>query len=153
MLRDRDETQAEVFGRGHGGEDPLGPYEDQELLEVSLFDLLTAFKRMVENLGYSAPLQVQRDEISVAEKIAWILDRLEATPALEFQSLIGELPTRGERIAAFLAVLELIRLRLIAATQHRPVGEILLSRAAATPADGDDDGEGHAGSEWSGNES
>jgi segregation and condensation protein A len=137
MLRDRDEAEAEVYMRGHAGEDPLGPYRDERLLDVSLFDLLAAFKRMIETMSNAAPLQVQRDEISVAEKIAWILDRLDASPALEFRSLIGELATRAERIAAFLALLELIRLRLIAASQHRPMGEILLSRAASA---GDEDG-------------
>ena len=132
MLRDRDEAQQDLFLRGHAGEDPLGPYRGERMLEVSLFDLLAAFKRMVEQLRDATPLEVQRDEISVAEKIAWILDRLESTPALEFEILLGELATRAERIAAFLAILELIRLRLIAASQHRPLGTILLSRAAAT---------------------
>ena len=131
MLRDRDESQAEVFLRGHAGEDPLGPYRDERLLDVTLFDLLSAFKRVLESMADAEPLRVQREEFSVADKIAWILDRLEKTPALEFQSLIGDLPTRAERIAAFLAVLELIRLRLIAARQHRPTAEILISRPVA----------------------
>ena len=157
MLRDRDEAQEEIWIRGHAGEDPLGPYRDEKLLDVSLFDLLAAFKRMLETMSDAAPLEVRRDEISVAEKIAWILDRLDAAPALEFQSLLGELPTRAERIAAFLAILELIRLRLIGATQRRPMGEILLSRAApaaddidrpgAVRAGGPAPGEGSQGSE------
>jgi len=128
MLRDRDETQGDMFLRGHGGEDPLAPYRDERLLEVSLFDLLAAFKRVVENLRNAMPLTVQRDEISVAEKMGWILDRLDTAPALEFESLLGELETRPERIAAFLAILELVRLRLIGASQHRLKGTILLSR-------------------------
>lgn len=131
MLRDRDEMQADIFIRGNGGEDPLGPFRDEELLEVSLFDLLDAFRRMIENLGSSAPIQMQRDEISIAEKIMWILDRLEASSPVQFQSLLDELATRAERIAAFLAVLELIRLRLVTAAQLRPAGEILLNRVVS----------------------
>lgn len=152
-LRDRDEDQGLIWPRGNGGEDPLGPWRGERLLEVSLFDLLAAFKGLLETLSDATPLRVQRDEISVAEKIAWILDRLETTPALHFQNLILELPARGERIAAFLAVLELVRLRLIVATQHRAGGEILLGRPV-TAADDigdaepttevmDDDGAGH----------
>src|SRR5436309_13918666 len=56
MLRDRDETQGEIFTRGNGGEDPLESFRDEKLLEVSLFDLLAAFRRMVENLTDAAPL-------------------------------------------------------------------------------------------------
>ncbi|HKY32024.1 MAG TPA: segregation/condensation protein A [Candidatus Polarisedimenticolia bacterium] len=132
MLRERDELQADTFLRGHGGEDPLAPYRGEKLLEVSLFDLLSAFKRLIETLEDAAPLHVKRDEISVSEKIAWLLDRLQGAPeALSLRALLAELATRAERIAAFLAVLELVRLRLVAARQARPLGEILLASAAA----------------------
>ncbi len=131
MLRDCDEIQADSFQRGHGGEDPLAPYRDETTLEVSLFDLLSAFRRLIETLSDATPLHVQRDEISVAEKIAWILDRLEGGRAERFDALILELPTRGDCIAAFLAILELIRLRLIRATQDRPFGEIMIHRTVS----------------------
>lgn len=137
MLRDRDEAQEDVFLRGNAGEDPLAEYRDERLLEVSLFDLLSAFRRLVESLGSTIPLHVQRDEISVAEKIAWILDRLDGEGTLEFQRLVAGLPSRPERIAAFLAVLELLRLRLLAASQRRAAGEILLRRVSPEE---DDDG-------------
>ncbi|HET9482252.1 MAG TPA: segregation/condensation protein A, partial [Candidatus Polarisedimenticolia bacterium] len=94
---------------------------------------------LVDSLAASAPLHVQRDEISVAEKIAWILDRLEAVPEIEFDLLISELRTRSERIAAFLAILELIRLRLIAAVQRRPAGEIQIRKAGLIAGDGEED--------------
>jgi segregation and condensation protein A len=134
-LRDLDEAQADGFVRGNAGEDPLALYRGERYLEVSLFDLLAAFKHLVESLGDAAPLRVQRDEVSVAEKIAWILDKLESAASVSFQSLISELSTRAERIATFLAVLELVRLRLVAAAQHRPGAEILLQRPAPEPAD------------------
>jgi segregation and condensation protein A len=134
-LRDLDEAQADGFVRGNAGEDPLALYRGERLLEVSLFDLLAAFKRLVESLGDATPLRVHQDEISVAEKIAWILDQLETAPSLSFQCLILGLPTRAERIATFLAVLELVRLRLVAAAQHRPGAEILLQRPAPEPAE------------------
>ena len=147
MLRDRDDLQADIFTRGHGGEDPLDSFRQEMRLEVSLFDLLTAFKRLAESLGGSGPLLVHRDEISVAEKIAWILDRLESCDSLHFQALIAELPARADRIAAFLAVLELVRLKLVTARQNRPVGEIFLMQAASAEDDGEekrsDDEPGH----------
>jgi segregation and condensation protein A len=126
VLRDRDEMQADAFLRGHGGEDPLAPYQHEALLDVSLFDLLSAFKRLIDTLEDATPLHVQRDEISVADKMTWILDRLEGAGDVPFRDLITALKTRAERIAAFLALLELIRLRLIAAAQRRPLGDIFL---------------------------
>jgi len=140
MLRDRDEAEGMSFPRGHGGDDPLGPYRDETLLDVSLFELISAFQGLIQNMADSTPLHVHREEISVADKISWILDRLEGIAAVRFQALILELPTRAERIVAFLAILELLRLRLISATQSRPVGEIVISRASA--ADEPDEEEG-----------
>jgi len=127
-LREQDEMAGQAFLRGNAGEDPLAPYRDEALLDVSLFDLLTAFKRLVESMELSEPFHVRREAHSVAEKIAWILDRLDRTGPLGFQGLIAELGTRGERIVAFLAILELIRLRLIRAVQRHVAGEILIDR-------------------------
>jgi segregation and condensation protein A len=132
VLRDRDEMAADAFPRGHAGEDPLAPYQNEALLDVSLFDLLSAFKRLIDTLEDATPLHVQRDEISVADKMTWILERLEGGGPQPFRDVIGSLRTRAERIAAFLALLELIRLKLIGASQRRPLGEILIQR---TPED------------------
>lgn len=143
-LRDLDEGQADRYMAGNAGEDPLAPYRGEKHLELSLIDLVAAFKRLMEQLGDAAPLRVQRDEISVAEKIAWILDRLESSSAVSFQALLSELTARNERVAAFLAILELVRLRLIAASQRRAGGEIILSRTQ-TPADDDQDDSEPAG--------
>ena len=145
MLRDRDDAAAVLFTRGHGGEDPLDPYRHEALLQVSLFDLLSAFKGMLENLSSATPLRVQREEISVAEKMSWILDALESGGTVRFQDLIGSLPTRAERVACFLAVLELLRLRLIVARQLRPLGEIHLEPAAP-----DDDADTASGADTAG---
>lgn len=134
-LRERDEAQANAYLRGHAGEDPLGPYRQETELEVSLFDLLSAFRRLMENLGGLEPLHVRREEISVADKIAWIMDRLETVRAVTFIELIVELPSRAERIVAFLAILELLRLRLITATQRRTEGEILITMSSSRAAD------------------
>ncbi len=147
MLRERDEEEAARFPRGHAGEDPLGPFRGEALLEVSLFDLIAAFKRLVDSLASSEPLVVQRDEIPVAEKMAWVLDRLGQGDPVTLQALMGELASRRERIVAFLAVLELVRLRLARARQHRSTGEILLCRVPAEELERteriEDDGPGH----------
>ncbi len=147
VLRERGELQDAVFTRGHAGEDPLAPFRNEELLEVSLFDLLSAFKRLAESLGDDTPLHVERDEISVAEKISWILEKLAAKEVLHFDRLILGLPARRERIAVFLAILELIRLQLIRVSQHRVRGEILIR----PPAPDDPDATTEEGSRDPGN--
>lgn len=147
-LREIDDLAAAAFGRGNAGEDPLGPWRDEAQLDVSLFDLLSAFRRVVEALADAQPLHVNREEISVTDTIEWIVSRLESGSPRLFQDLIVELATRAERIVAFLAILELIRLRRIRAVQRRLQGEILITLenaappAAAVPQDTETMGEG-----------
>lgn len=143
-LREKDERQADAFPPGHPG-GSLPDFSDEALLEVSLFDLLSAFRRLIDSLSDAAPLHVPRDEISVAEKISWMLDRLEGSPGVRFQDLIGELHGRGERIAAFLALLELIRLRLIRAEQRHTMGDIMIVRDISGDADDSSGGGADAG--------
>lgn len=126
-LREIDDRAAAAFSRGNAGEDPLGPWRDEAQLDVSLFDLLSAFRRIVEALADAQPLHVHREEISVADTIQWLVSRLDAESPRLFQDLIVELNTRAERIVAFLAILELLRLRRIRAVQRRVQGEILIT--------------------------
>jgi chromatin segregation and condensation protein Rec8/ScpA/Scc1 (kleisin family) len=82
---------------------------------------------VVEALADAQPLHVPGEEISVADTIAWIVSRLESQSPRLFQDLIAEMSTRHERIVAFLAILEMIRLRRIRAVQRRHQGEILIA--------------------------
>jgi segregation and condensation protein A len=111
-------------------------FAGEELLAVDTFDLLRAFQVLLERLGEEARLELQRDTVSVAEKIDWLTAQLAARRSLELLALLAEQPSRLDRIATFLAVLEMIRLRTIVAFQRRLLGEIRLALRDA-PAAGD----------------
>ena len=63
-----------------------------------------------------------------AEKIAWMTEVLERRRSLELLELLGDLPTRLDRIATFLAILEMIRLQLVVVFQRKLLGEIRVAR-------------------------
>jgi len=105
-------------------EEVAADFRDEEMLAVDLVDLVQAFRRLLSRLGEEARIQIRRDHVSVAEKIAWLTDLLEQRRTIDLLGLLEDLPTRIERIAAFLAVLEMLRLQLIVAYQRKPVGEI-----------------------------
>jgi segregation and condensation protein A len=104
-------------------------FEGEELLAVNMFDLLRAFKKLLGRLGDEARIRLKRDNVSVAEKIAWLSDLLDERRSLNLMEILRELPTRLDRIAAFLAVLELVRMRRIVAFQRKLFGEIRLAFA------------------------
>jgi segregation and condensation protein A len=111
-------------------------FADEELLAVDMFDLLKAFKGLLGRLGEEARHQLKRDTVSVAEKITWMTDLLERRKSADLLELLSDLPTKLDRIATFLAVLEMIRLRLLVAFQRKVCGEI---RVALIEGDGNEE--------------
>jgi len=58
--------------------------------------------------------------------MTFILERLRDFGPLLFSDLFDELPSRQDVIAAFMALLELMRIRTIRARQKHPSGDIRL---------------------------
>lgn len=108
-------------------------FEDEEMLAVEMFDLMTAFRSLLGRLGEEARLQLRRDTVSVADKIQWLTDLLERRASINLLELLEDLPSRLERIATFLALLEMLRLQLAAAFQRVRFGEIRI--VAVDPRD------------------
>ncbi len=109
-------------------------FEGEELLTVELFDVIAAFKKLLDRLGEDAKLQLKRDDVSVADKITWLSDLLEERGSADLLELIAALPSRVERIATFLAVLEMVRLQMIVLFQRALQGDIRLALRNDAPA-------------------
>ena len=109
-------------------------FRGEELLTVDLFDLLKAFRGLLGRLGQEEQLALRRDNVSVAEKINWLTDLLARRKSVELSELLADLPTRLDCIATFLALLEMMRLQLVAVFQRKLFGEI---RVALTEDSGD----------------
>ena len=99
-------------------------FRDEEMLTVDLVDLVHAFRELLGRLGEEARIHIRRDHVTVAEKIAWLTDLLEERKSVDLLALLEDLPGRIDRIAAFLAVLEMLRLQIISAYQRKRLGEI-----------------------------
>jgi len=122
-LRALQEAREDVFIRAG---DPLAPFEGESLLSVSLFDLLAAFRRVLDTASSARAIEIAREEMSVAEKVEWLQAMLLADGPVVFQVLLRRLSGRAEMVVTFLALLELIRLGRVQAAQRGPAGEILL---------------------------
>lgn len=103
---------------------------DSPFLEVSLFELLSAFSKILKNLPKVDSHEVVKDEFTVAEKVHELFHRLVKTPVLYFRELFEAAKNKMEVITVFLALLELIRLKEVVASQSDRFGEIEISRNA-----------------------
>ncbi len=133
QLFEREQSFREVFWRetepDAAAADP-GPAPEEETSgpEVSLFELLSAFRQV---LAYAKPEtigEINREEIKTSQKMNEILDRLEDAPSLEFFTLFREQGSRYAMITLFLAILELVRLKAIRVVQDSMFAPISLTR-------------------------
>ena len=107
---------------------------DSPFLEASLFDLISAFSKVLKNMPKDIFHRVIKDEFTVAEKVHEIFHLLVENDALLFSSLFKKSKNRFEAITIFLAVLELIRLKEIRIVQNRLFEDIEIRRNAEKAA-------------------
>ena len=128
-LRDREELRTKLFGRTPSAPPPDG---GATLLagEVGALDLISAFQRVLERLEKrkGAEREIEADRFTVSEKIEYVLKILPESEPLKFEELFAGQTTRGELVATFLALLELVRLRHVQVEQDGAFGDILLRR-------------------------
>ncbi|MFQ5455578.1 MAG: segregation and condensation protein A [Nitrospirota bacterium] len=92
--------------------------------DLTLFDLLDALRKLLENIPDKRSIEINVESLSVKEKIAFIIDRLESDRDITFISLFDKEKTRMAIIITFLALLELIKLKIVRITQIEEFGQI-----------------------------
>jgi segregation and condensation protein A len=96
----------------------------QPLRRVELWDLVSAFGRLMRETAALQPRQIVMDETPIQVNMERILQRLESQPRLSFAELFTPPHTRGRLLGLFLATLELIKGRRIVVEQEEVFGEI-----------------------------
>src|SRR5215831_19133674 len=81
-------------------------------LEVDLFSLLSAFQAVVERARQRPKVLLPPEQMSVEARMEQLLERLSESDACGFDELFGDAHDRGGLIVTFLALLEMIRLKL-----------------------------------------
>jgi segregation and condensation protein A len=110
--------------------DPPTPrgVEQQPLRAVELWDLVSAFGRLMRETMALQPQQIVMDETPMQVHMENILHRLEQEERLSLSTLFTPPYTRGRLLGLFLAILELIKGRHIVIEQEKVFGDILLTR-------------------------
>ena len=120
-LHERDILDRDIFVQGYQGE----VSEDGGLIEVGVFELIEALKDVLNRSSLEAAYDITLDRITIEERIAQILEvvKLEGSGLL-FSSLFSGASSKEDIIISFLAILELIRMRMIKVYQKAPFGPI-----------------------------
>jgi segregation and condensation protein A len=108
---------------------PLLDPAQQPLRKVELWDLVSAFGRLMRETIALQPKQIVMDDTPQHVHMERILERLAQAGRLSFADLFTPPHTRGRLLGIFLAVLELIKGRKIQAEQTEPFAEVWISLA------------------------
>jgi len=114
----------EVFTRRFFEEKILEGAEDALAGEATLFDLLEAIKKVLEGVSPEEFQEISLEHMNIKEKIHQIMERLWEQENVTFNELFTMATPRKEIIVTFLALLELLRLRMIKIYQAEPFGVI-----------------------------
>ena len=125
-LGQRDVLTRDVFVRATAPTEKPAPTAFREL---SVFELLTALRRVLERLPKDEFHEVTLEKITVREKMTLVLERLRVDGQVMFESLFSDAGTRMAVIVTFLAMLELVKIRAIRIFQDRLDGPIIIEAA------------------------
>jgi segregation and condensation protein A len=104
--------------------------EDEPSLVVSVFDLISVFREILERAKKRPQIEIRREEVTVAQMVDHVKQVLRARPGpVPLEDLIGDFVWRQALIALFLALLELVRVRAVLLRQKGTFASITVARS------------------------
>jgi segregation and condensation protein A len=126
-LQSREVLERDVFIRGAAPSEAPLPADDQYIWqEIDLFELVDAFRQVLAKLEQTELMAIDLDRTSLADRINEIMDQLQERQSLTFTELLNGQKERRFVIYTLLALLELVKQRLVRICQAESFGVIRL---------------------------
>lgn len=113
--------------------EPSGPAAEAPLASVELWDLVSAFGRLMRETLALQPKQIVVDDTPIDVYMEQIAERVEREGRIPFLTLFTPPHYRERLIGLFLATLELIKGKKVFVEQERPFGDIWVSKYVPPP--------------------
>jgi segregation and condensation protein A len=134
LLHEREQLRAAQWLRPDGRVAEIAGEDYEPELEVDLYSLLTAFQAVIQRAKQRPKVMLPAEQVPVEVRIEQLLARLSEHEACGFEELFSDVDDRAGLIVTFLALLEMIRLRLVRVFQSGSFGPIRVYRRPR-PAD------------------
>jgi segregation and condensation protein A len=134
LLHERETLRSAQWTRPDGPITEIAGEAPEPEIDVDLFSLISAFRAVVERAKQRPKVYLPAEQMPIEDRIEQLMTRLSETEACGFEELFADVQTRSGLIVTFLAVLEMIRLKLVRVFQSGAVGPIRVYRRAR-PAD------------------
>ena len=123
MLYERTTIEQAVFPRGRIESD-----ENNAEVDASVFDILTVFQKILARHRDEVQMEIQREEVSLADMIKALKKRIFDELELSVTAFFEEMHSKRELVTAFIAVLEIVRTEGIRLIQKKTFGDIVLKK-------------------------
>ncbi|MBS1795674.1 MAG: segregation/condensation protein A [Acidobacteria bacterium] len=123
MLYERTTVEQAVFARGRIESD-----DNNAETNASVFDLLTVFQKILARHKEEIQMEIEREEISLADMIRDLKKRIFSGKELNLLKFFEEIRTRRELVTAFIAVLEIVRTESVRLMQKTTFGDIIIKK-------------------------
>ena len=128
-LRMKEHDRQQVFLRG-GEIEIEESSENSQLVDATVFDLFKAYQKILDSKSFEKDYEIDITEMSVTDRIQYILDILNSSDSVTFESFFTVLNSKQEIIVTFLAILELMRLKLLRVQQSQHFETIRIYKSA-----------------------
>ncbi|PWT83845.1 MAG: segregation/condensation protein A [Blastocatellia bacterium] len=130
LLHEREQIRAAQWLRPDHLVAAIAGEDVEPELEVDLFSLLTAFQGVVQRAKQRPRVLLPPEQVSIETRIEQLLERLSENAACGFDDLFADATDRAALIVTFLALLEMIRLKLVRVFQSGSFGPIRVYKRA-----------------------
>ncbi len=124
LLHEREQVRSAQWGRPDERIATIAGDDYEPELEVDLFSLLSAFQNVVQRAKARPKVLLPPEQVPVEVRIEQLLARLSEHEACGFEDLFADVQDRAGLIVTFLALLEMIRLKLVRVFQAGSFGPI-----------------------------
>lgn len=135
FLKGRYVSSGEVYSKHPEIIEDTRPVESYDIFKnITLLDLYKIYNKVLENYREKQnnenviQKQIYVDKYKVEDKMNELIDRFNDNSTIEFKSIINLCECKLETVVTFLALLELIKLRVIKVYQENSFGNILMKR-------------------------
>ena len=124
LLHERQTVRGAQWGRADERLAAIAGEPFERELEVDLFGLLQAFQTVIKRARARPDLTLPSEEVSIETRTRQLLGQLARLNGCGFEDLFADDRSRGELVTTFLALLEMIRLKLVRVFQPGSFGPI-----------------------------
>jgi segregation and condensation protein A len=137
QLRTREALQEKLFPR-FPSHPEIAPAGDLLVEEVGIFDLISAFQKVLKRLESRRReedlREIFEENFTVTDKIEFLLRVIDHGTLVRFEECFAEAAGHAEIVVTFLAMLELIRLKQLRVRQEKHFDAIWIERAFSLTA-------------------